>query len=167
VQREYPFAFALDAEQPLLNGVIDVLARERDGSFLVVDYKTDRLGELESPAALAARDYDLQRLIYALAVLRGGAPAVEVAHWFLERPRDVVSVVYAARERRRLEAQLAEQLRQARRAAFSVSERPHRALCETCPGRALLCSWDESNTMREAPSEAPPEQLELCSERPV
>jgi ATP-dependent helicase/nuclease subunit A len=167
VQREYPFAFALDARQPLLSGVIDVLAHERDGGFLVVDYKTDRLGELESPTQLVAREYDLQRLIYALAVLRAGAPAVEVAHWFLERPRELVSVVYGARERARLESRLAQQLRRARRDGFGVSQSPHRALCETCPGRALLCSWDEAQTLREAPSDGPFEQLELCAERPV
>jgi ATP-dependent helicase/nuclease subunit A len=166
VQREYPFAFALDPQQPLLSGVIDVLARERDGGFLLVDYKTDHVGELESPGELVAREYDLQRLIYALAVLRSGAPRVEVAHWFLERPRELVSVVYHARERGRLEGLLSEQLRAARRRGFSVSERPHRALCETCPGRALLCSWSDSETMREAPTEAASEQLELCAERP-
>jgi ATP-dependent exoDNAse (exonuclease V) beta subunit len=167
VQREYPFAFALATGQPLLSGVIDVLARERDGGLLVVDYKTDRVGELESTAQLAAREYDLQRLIYALAALRTGAPGVEVAHWFLERPRELVSVAYHARERGRLESLLGEQLRRARRAGFSVTEQPHRALCQTCPGRALLCSYDESQTMREAPRDGPFEQLELCAQRPV
>jgi ATP-dependent helicase/nuclease subunit A len=167
VHREHPFAFALRAGQPLLSGVIDVLAREPDGSFLVVDYKTDRVGDGDSPAQLAAREYDLQRLIYALAVLRIGAPAVEVAHWFLERPRELVSVAYQARERTQLEARLSRQLRLARECGFGVSEQPHRGLCETCPGRALLCSWSDSYTLRESPSEAPSEQLELCAERPV
>ncbi len=32
------------------------------------------------------RDYATQRIVYALAALRGGAPRAEVAYCFLERP---------------------------------------------------------------------------------
>ena len=35
--------------------------------------------------------------------------------------------------------------------SFAVSPRPHRGLCLTCPGRAGLCSWEESETLREDP----------------
>lgn len=152
VRREHPFAFSLAAGEPLLAGVIDVLAEEADGGFLVVDYKTDRVDAEEELAALVEREYDLQRLLYGLAVLRAGAPAVEVVHWFLERPEQPVAVRYVAGERAALEARLAEHLERARGRAFAVTDRPHRGLCETCPGRASLCSWSDAETLRELPA---------------
>ena len=30
-----------------------------------------------------------------------------------------------------------------------VAAEPHRGLCGDCPGRATLCSWPESMTLRE------------------
>jgi RecB family exonuclease len=152
VRREHPFAFSLGADGPLLTGVIDVLAREADGGTLVLDYKTDRVGAEEELAALVAREYDLQRLVYALAVLRAGASAVEIVHWFLERPAEPVVARYELAEREALEARLEEHLEDARARGFAVSDRPHRGLCETCPGRAALCSWSEAETLRELPA---------------
>ncbi len=35
--------------------------------------------------------------------------------------------------------------------AFAVSSLPHRGLCLTCPGRAGLCSWEETQTLRADP----------------
>jgi len=32
-----------------------------------------------------------------------------------------------------------------------VAAEPHRGLCGDCPGRATLCSWPESMTLRELP----------------
>jgi hypothetical protein len=32
---------------------------------------------------------------------------------------------------------------------FAVAPEPHRGLCGTCPGRARLCSWEETMTLRE------------------
>ena len=32
---------------------------------------------------------------------------------------------------------------------YRVAEVPHRELCGDCPGRAALCSWPESMTLRE------------------
>ena len=49
------------------------------------------------------------------------------------------------------DARLAAHLREARARAYAVSEHPHRGLCETCPGRGGLCSWDDLHTLREAP----------------
>ena len=44
VRREAGFAFRLDpAGGALVNGFVDVLAREADGDVLIVDYKSDRL----------------------------------------------------------------------------------------------------------------------------
>jgi ATP-dependent helicase/nuclease subunit A len=154
VRREHPFAFALSAGEPLITGVIDVLADERGGDALVIDYKTDRVGEHDQLHELVEREYGIQRLLYALAVLRAGAPGVEIVHWFLERPGGWVGVRYGASEQAALRAHLAERLARALSHGCAVSELPHRGLCETCPGRPRLCSWDEEMTMRELPGEA-------------
>ncbi len=150
VRREHPFAFSLGSSEPLINGVIDLLAVEPDGASLVLDYKSDRVGADLDLAALVEREYSIQRLLYALAVLRDGAPAVEIVHWFLE-PRQWVSARYGAADRLELEEQLAERIVRARERSFAVSPQPHRGLCLTCPGRAGLCSWGEAETLREQP----------------
>ena len=153
VRREHPFAFSLGAQQPLVSGVIDLLATEADGSRLVLDYKSDRVGPNVDLDELVQRDYAVQRLLYALAVLREGATEVEIVHWFLEREQ-WVSARYVATERLVLEQRLAERIAAARERRFAVSELPHRGLCLTCPGRAALCSWSERETLRElAPGE--------------
>jgi ATP-dependent helicase/nuclease subunit A len=154
VRREHPFAFALNPGEPLLTGVIDLLAREADGGFVVLDYKSDRVGAEVDLVALVEREYDVQRLLYALAVLRGGAAHVEVLHWFLQRPGEPVAERFAAADRGELEERLAARIQRGRAQGFSVSARPHRGLCLTCPGRNGLCSWDEAQTLRETP-EAP------------
>jgi ATP-dependent helicase/nuclease subunit A len=157
VRREYTFAFALGARGPadvsgtLMNGVIDLLADEGDGTRLLIDYKSDRVQPEEDLAALVERDYAVQRLVYALAVLRDGAPVVEVVHWFLERPGEWVSARFTAADQPELEGLLAGRIERARARGFAVSEHPHRGLCETCPGRAALCSWSEAETLRETP----------------
>ncbi len=155
LRREHPFAFSLADGEPLVTGVIDLLAREADGGMLVLDYKSDRVGSEDDLEALVERDYGLQRLIYALAVLRDGAPRVEIVHWFLERPGEPVLAGFTDTERPVLEDRLARRLSAARAGGFRVSESPHRALCLTCPGRGSLCSWGESETMREEPSRGP------------
>ncbi|HEX3910695.1 MAG TPA: UvrD-helicase domain-containing protein [Solirubrobacteraceae bacterium] len=148
VRREHPFAFSLGAAEPLINGVIDLLAVETDGSSLVLDYKSDRVGPEVDLEALVEHEYSIQRLLYALAALRDGAPSVEIVHWFLERGQ-WVAARYAAGERLELEQQLVQRIAQARERSFAVSPRPHRGLCLTCPGRAGLCSWSEAETLRE------------------
>ena len=92
-RREAPFAFAARprrAAAPLVTGFLDCSPGSRDGSVLIVDYKSDRL-EGADPAELVDRDYATQRLVYALAALRDGAPRVEVAYCFLERPAEPVT----------------------------------------------------------------------------
>jgi ATP-dependent helicase/nuclease subunit A len=152
---EHPFAFSLDEAGPLITGVIDLLCQEPDGSVLVVDYKSDRLAPGEDSEALVARDYAVQRLLYALAALREGALIVEVVHWFLERPEQPATARYTLAERPTLEAQLAQRLLVDRADPFAVSPRPHRGLCLTCPGRGGLCSWSEHETLREDPAGGP------------
>jgi ATP-dependent helicase/nuclease subunit A len=149
VRREAPFAFALEPGPGslLVHGVVDVLATEADGSVLVVDYKTDRLGDAE-PEALTERDYGTQRLVYALAALREGAPRVEVAHCYLERPDETALATFTARDADALAERLVGVAGGVLRAEFPVAQRPHRELCGTCPGRKALCSHPEALTLR-------------------
>jgi ATP-dependent exoDNAse (exonuclease V) beta subunit len=149
VRREAAFAFALEADGggPLLSGFVDALAREPDGSVLVVDYKSDRLGE-DEPATLADRDYGTQRQVYALAALRDGAPAVEVAHCFLERPAAPAVARYTRDDAPALAVALLDLAGGVLAERWPVTPRPHRELCGDCPGRSALCSWPESVTLR-------------------
>ena len=147
LRREQPFAFAL-ASGELLRGFIDIAGVEDDGTLLIVDYKTDWLSENEDLAAHIERDYSLQRLTYALAGLHGGAPRVEVAHCFLRAPAQPVTAAYAAADRERLEVSLGERVEPLRTGHFAVTADPGRARCASCPGRARLCSYDESLTLR-------------------
>jgi ATP-dependent exoDNAse (exonuclease V) beta subunit len=154
VRREHRFAFSLGRGEPLIVGVIDLLAVEAGGERLVLDYKSDRVAPDVELEALVEREYGIQRLLYALAVLREGAAAVEIVHWFLER-EEWVATRYATVERAALERELQALLARAREQPFVVSERPHRGLCLTCPGRGDLCSWGERWTMRERPDDPP------------
>jgi RecB family exonuclease len=147
LRREQPFAFAL-ASGELLRGFIDVAGVEDDGTLLIVDYKTDWIAENDDLAAHVERDYSLQRLTYALAGLHGGAPRVEVAHCFLRAPTQLVTASYAAADRERLEASLRERVEPLRAGRFAVTAEPGRERCASCPGRARLCSYDESLTLR-------------------
>jgi ATP-dependent helicase/nuclease subunit A len=148
-RREHPFAFSLGADEPLLTGVLDILLREPDGGLLVVDYKSDRIAAEEDLEAILEREYSIQRLIYALAVLSDGAPRVEIVHWFLHRPSEPIGAVFAAADKQRLEDTIAQLVKNARAHPFIVSQNPHRGLCLTCPGRSGLCSWGDSDTLRE------------------
>jgi hypothetical protein len=148
-RREYPFAFSLGSDEPLVTGVIDILVRESDGGLLVVDYKSDRVGAEEDLRAVVEREYAIQRLVYALAVLSDGAPRVEIVHWFLHRPGEPISAGYVAADKPELEDRMAELTGRARTRTFIVSQDPHRGLCLTCPGRSGLCSWSDSDTLRE------------------
>jgi ATP-dependent helicase/nuclease subunit A len=153
LRRELPFAFAPEGVgetgEQLISGVIDLLAEEAGGARLVIDYKSDRVEAGVDLAALVEREYGIQRLLYALAVLRAGAERVEIVHWFLERPHEPVGVSYTTAEHEQLEQRVAALLERARAQTFEVSTRPHRGLCLTCPGRTTLCSWGEAETLRE------------------
>jgi ATP-dependent exoDNAse (exonuclease V) beta subunit len=159
VRREEPFGFLLEpAGAPVLvNGVLDVLAREVGGGagasrMLVVDYKSDRL-EGRDPAAVVSAEYGTQRLVYALAALRAGAAEVEVIHVFLERPEDPVHAEFARAGTAELERKLSALARGALEGEFSVTQAPHRAVCHGCPGEGGLCSWPVELTRRESPDQ--------------
>jgi ATP-dependent helicase/nuclease subunit A len=115
-----------------------------------VDYKSNRLDGQE-PADITEASYSTQRLVYALAALRAGAAEVEVAYVFLERPGEPVSSVYAAADTPALESELLGLAGGVVEGRFEPTARPHRALCAGCPGRAALCSWDETHTLAEEP----------------
>jgi hypothetical protein len=148
VRREAGFAFSLEpgGGGPLVNGFVDVIATEPGGGRLIVDYKTDRLDGAD-PEHVVAKGYGVQRRLYALAALRAGAPHVEVAHLFLERPHEPATARYAAAEIAELEAALAEEAADVLSGRFEVAALPHRELCATCPGRGGLCSWPEEVTL--------------------
>jgi ATP-dependent exoDNAse (exonuclease V) beta subunit len=148
LRREEGFSFLLD--DALITGVLDVVANEPGGRTLVVDYKSDRL-EGADPADVAARDYRIQRLIYALAALRAGADTTEVVHLFLERPQQPVSATYGRDDIGALERELLALAAGALRGEFSVTDDPCVSVCNGCPGEGGLCSWPLEMTRRQAP----------------
>jgi RecB family exonuclease len=147
VHREQGFAVALG--DTLLTGVVDVLASERGATQLVVDYKTDALADGEDLEAFVGEHYGVQRRVYALAVLRAGAPRVEVAYALLERPGEPVTTTYAADQAAVLETELLALASRMLAGEYPVTARPHRELCESCPGRRALCSHPEALTLSE------------------
>jgi hypothetical protein len=130
----------------LVNGFVDVYAEEPD-QVLIVDYKTDPL-EGTDPVALVEAQYSIQRLIYALAALRAGAPAVEVAYSFLERPDAPAVRRWTADEGGALEEELLGLAAGVIEGRFEPTAEPHLHLCAQCAGRTSLCSWDEAATSR-------------------
>jgi hypothetical protein len=117
---------------------------------LIVDYKSDRLGGAD-PAAIAGGAYRTQRLVYALAALRAGATAVEVAHCFLERADEPVTVTFVASDVDMLERDLDRLAEGVVKGRFEVAPTPHRGLCGGCPAEGGLCSWPLALTRRESP----------------
>ncbi|MGI8558572.1 MAG: UvrD-helicase domain-containing protein [Solirubrobacteraceae bacterium] len=149
VRREVGFAIPLGDDAPLLSGFIDLIASERGGGALVVDYKTDAVAELESLGLRVERDYRAQQRAYALAALLGGASEVEVAYCFLRRPEELVSERFVPAQIAELERDLLALAEPLMRGSFEVTSRPHRELCARCPGRPRLCSWAEEVTLAE------------------
>jgi len=155
VRAELPFVFQLPVERPggrgtLINGVVDVHATEPD-RVLIVDYKTDRLADGQHPAELVDAHYATQRLVYALAALQSGAPAVEIAYLFLDRPGDPVVATYLAADAPALADLLREQVRPLSDGHFEPTDRPWRGLCADCPGQPGLCSWPPERTLAPEP----------------
>ena len=147
VHREERFGFVLEPSGIVVEGVLDVLARE-DRRTIVVDYKSDRLDGAD-PAGVVADQYTIQRLVYSLAALKAGAEEVEVVHAFLELPDRPVSATYVRADADALERQLADLADGVLRREFTVTPSPHRALCRGCPGEGSLCSWPVELTRRE------------------
>ncbi|HZU61372.1 MAG TPA: PD-(D/E)XK nuclease family protein, partial [Solirubrobacteraceae bacterium] len=142
---EQRFSFLLGGL--LIRGVFDVIARERDGRMLVVDYKSDRIGEAD-PEGVVSQAYLIQRLIYGLAALRAGATGVEILHVFLEVPDRPAVARFAQTDVSRLEEELSELTAGLLEGRFPVTPEPHRGVCRGCPAEGGLCSWPLTATRR-------------------
>jgi len=134
VEKERHFTFEHDGV--LVHGFIDVFYL-RDGRALVVDYKTNALGEA-SPDEIVEQDYRLQRLVYALACFRAGAEEVEVVYHFLERPDAPVEAVFSRADVPELEAELSVAI--ARIQAGEFPPTPSDFACAGCPALDLVCA---------------------------
>jgi ATP-dependent exoDNAse (exonuclease V) beta subunit len=146
VRREQRFAFPV--AQTLITGVFDLIGREfRDDQLLVVDYKSDSLAGAD-PGTIVAERYLAQRATYALAALKLGAAAVEVAHLFLEAPDEPVTTIFTAAEADALERELAARVAGPLAGNFPVTSAPSRRVCEGCPARDGLCSYPLELTNR-------------------
>jgi ATP-dependent helicase/nuclease subunit A len=134
VEKERHFTFEHDGV--LVHGYLDAFYL-RDGRALVVDYKTNALGEA-SPEEIVGEDYRLQRLVYALACFRAGADEVEVVYHFLERPKAPVEAVFSRSDVPELEAELSAAI--ARIEAGEFPPTPSDFACAGCPALDLVCA---------------------------
>jgi ATP-dependent helicase/nuclease subunit A len=139
VRAEVPLLLGIGGT--VLRGSIDLLV-ERDGAPpLVIDYKTDRLGDA-GPAERAAH-YGVQRSIYALAVAEAlDASEVEVAYVFLERPEEPAASLLTGEEMAAARTELEATIALIGRGEFPVAAPEERdwSLCRGCPALRGLCS---------------------------
>jgi ATP-dependent exoDNAse (exonuclease V) beta subunit len=139
VRAEVPLLLAIGGT--VLRGSIDLLVERGGQAPLVVDYKTDRLGG-STPQQHAER-YRTQRSIYALAVAEAlGAPEVEVAYVFLERPDEPVRTPLGPAEMETGRKRLAATIARVAAGEFPVAPPEQRGwdLCRSCPALKGLCS---------------------------
>ena len=134
VEKERHFTFEHDGV--LVHGFLDAF-HFANGRALVVDYKTNLLGEA-SPEEIVEEDYRLQRLVYALACFRAGADEVEVVYHFLERPEAPVEAVFSRDDVPELEAELSAAI--ARIQAGEFPPTPSEFACAGCPALDLVCA---------------------------
>ena len=134
VEKERHFTFEHDGV--LVHGYLDAFYL-REGRALVVDYKTNALGEA-SPEDVVEEDYRLQRLVYALACFRAGAQEVEVVYHFLERPDAPVEIVFSEADVPELETELSAAI--ARIQAGEFPPTPSDFACAGCPAFDLVCA---------------------------
>ena len=140
IAHEVPFAFC--EQDVVVRGSLDLCVRDGDGAVLIADLKTTALGAQE-PGAVVEREYGLQRAIYALAALRGGAPASEVSFCFLERPEETVSSRYTQADAGWLADEVGAAIDRLRASRFTARAGAH---CSTCPALDRLCpapGWRE------------------------
>jgi ATP-dependent helicase/nuclease subunit A len=136
----------------VLRGSIDLLVEREGAPPLVVDYKTDHL-DGSDPAAHAAH-YETQQAIYALAVAESlGAPEVEIAYVFLERPDDPALSRLGTEEMETARERLGTTIARIASGDFPVAPQAERSwsLCRNCPALGRLCSGPETP---EEPAEA-------------
>jgi ATP-dependent exoDNAse (exonuclease V) beta subunit len=129
--------FTFEHDGVLLHGYLDVHAVDGSRAF-VLDYKTNALGDDESPEEVVDRAYRLQRLVYALACFRAGADEVEVVYQFLERPDAPVAAVFGRGELPALEAELSQAIDRLRAGDFRPT--PSEYACAGCPALDVVCA---------------------------
>ena len=134
MEKERHFTFEHDGV--LVHGFLDAF-HLGDGRALVVDYKTNALGDA-SPAEIVEQDYRLQRLVYALACFRAGADEVEIVYHFLERPDAPVEAIFSTADVTELEAELSTAI--ARIQAGEFPPTPSDFACAGCPALDLVCA---------------------------
>jgi ATP-dependent helicase/nuclease subunit A len=144
-------SFVLAVGDSVVRGKMDLLA-ERDGEPVVVDYKTDALGDAD-PEQHAAR-YATQRDLYALAAAAGAgasgngtAPRVRTVYCFLERPDRPVEYAFAPADLDAARDRIERLIAGVAAARFDVTTAPHRALCLDCPARERLCTHPPERTL--------------------
>ena len=133
VEKERHFTFEHDGV--LVHGYLDAF-HLADGRALVLDYKTNALGEA-SPDEIVEEEYHLQRLVYALASFRAGAEEVEVVYQFLERPDAPVQALYTLADVPGLEAELSGAIAAIQAGEFPPT--PSEFACAGCPALDLVC----------------------------
>jgi ATP-dependent helicase/nuclease subunit A len=139
---ERPFTFEHDGV--VLRGRLDALWQDGDRA-LVVDYKSNAL-EGREPSEIVEAEYVLQRLVYALVCLRGGAGEVEVVYQFLERPDDVVSTTFTHVDVPVLEAELSSAIARIRAGDFRPT--PSEFACSDCPALDIVCAGPRLSVAR-------------------
>jgi hypothetical protein len=144
VTKERHFTFEHDGV--LVHGYLDVF-HLADGRALVVDYKTNLIGD-SSPEEIVEDDYRLQRLVYALACFRAGAQEVEVVYLFLERPDAPVEARFTLAELPQLEAELSAAIGRIQAGEFRPT--PSELACAGCPALDLVCAGPR---LRQPPAE--------------
>jgi ATP-dependent helicase/nuclease subunit A len=136
VDARHEVAFAFDVDGVLFRGRLDVFGRFGDGTALIVDFKTNRLGERVAQEVMDTA-YAEQVTTYALAALRSGAPAAEIAYAFLENSEAVAVRRFVAADAPGLEAELRTAIDAIRAGQFPARPGPH---CRECPALDLLCA---------------------------
>ncbi len=135
VQPELPFVF--EHAGVVFQGRFDVF-QLGGGCAHVLDYKTNRLEEGERVEDVVDREYRLQRLVYALAALRGGADEATVEYVFLERAAEPVSAVFRRDDVPRLERELSAVIDAIQAGDYRPTPSP--LACEGCPALDRVCA---------------------------
>jgi hypothetical protein len=131
---ERPFTFEVDGV--LLRGRVDVLWRSGPRA-LVLDYKTNAIVG-HDPAQVVEEEYRLQRAVYGLVCLLAGAEEAEVVYQFLERPEEVVSVVYRSSDRDALVGEVSAAIARVTEGRYAAS--PSAFACQGCPILGVACA---------------------------
>jgi ATP-dependent helicase/nuclease subunit A len=136
VRREVPFTWRRARGGAVVEGRIDVLARDGDRT-VIVDWKTDEVAACEAEEVARARGYGAQIALYALATARIlGVERVETVLFFTS-PGAALREEWDAARLAGVEARLARDLDAIARGAF---DRSPEAPCASCGfARSGIC----------------------------